>query len=196
MNDADPRTPSAADEARPRPQYGEYATPEEQRARIRRPEVTEALEAGVAPQPEHAPDPRVASKPGPMPVPATRGGQIDRIVTFGLLIYGLFSVVTTIIQLLNFPEYANNFARVFQVDATFTNLTAGYLWGAAAAAVTGIGWLLTAVFTWRSMKRGRISFWIPIVGALVSTVIAAVLSLIGMASDPQFLTAVMGTVSN
>jgi hypothetical protein len=52
------------------------------------------------------------------------------------------------------------------------------------------------MFTWRSMRRGRISFWIPIVGALVSTVIAAVLSLIGMASDPQFLTAVMGTVSN
>ncbi len=131
-----------------------------------------------------------------MPVPTTRGGQIDRIVTFGLLIYGLFSVVTSIIQLLNFPEYANNFARVFRVDATFTNLTAGYLWGAAAAAVTGIGWLLTAMFTWRSMKRGRISFWIPIVGALVSTVIAAVLSLVGMASDPQFLSAVMGSVSN
>lgn len=194
MSDVEPRTP--ADEARPRPQYGEYATPEEQRARIQRPEVTEALEAGVAPQPEPAVEQRAAAKPAPMPVPTTRGGRIDRIVTFGLLIYGLFSVVTTIIQLLNFPEYANNFARVFRVDATFTNLTAGYLWGAAAAAVTGIGWLFTALFTWRSMKRGRISFWIPIVGALISTIIAAVLSLIGMSSDPQFLSAVMGSVSN
>ncbi|MDZ5144441.1 DUF6264 family protein [Microbacterium testaceum] len=194
MSDVEPRTP--ADEARPRPQYGEYATPEEQRARIRRPEVTEALEAGVAPQPEPVAPSSSAAKPAPTPVSTTRGGQIDRIVTFGLLIYGLFSVVTSIIQLLNFPEYANNFARVFRVDATFTNLTAGYLWGAAAAAVTGIGWLLTAMFTWRSMKRGRISFWIPIVGALVSTVIAAVLSLVGMASDPQFLSAVMGSVSN
>ncbi|WP_191966810.1 DUF6264 family protein [Microbacterium testaceum] len=194
MSDVEPRTP--ADEARPRPQYGEYATPEEQRARIQRPEVTEALEAGVAPQPEPVAPQRAAATSAPMPVPATRGGRIDRIVTFGLLIYGLFSVVTTIVQLLNFPEYANNFARVFRVDATFTNLTAGYLWGAAAAAVTGIGWLLTAMFTWRSMKRGRISFWIPIVGALISTIIAAVLSLIGMASDPQFLSAVMGSVSN
>lgn len=194
MSDVEPRTP--ADEVRPRPQYGEYATPEEQRARIQRPEVTEALEAGVAPQPKPVVEQRASSKPAPMPVPTTRGGRIDRIVTFGLLVYGLFSVVTTIIQLLNFPEYANNFARVFRVDATFTNLTAGYLWGAAAAAVTGIGWLLTALFTWRSMKRGRISFWIPIVGALISTIIAAVLSLIGMSSDPQFLSAVMGSVSN
>ncbi|MDR6691389.1 hypothetical protein J2X55_002301 [Microbacterium sp. 1154] len=194
MSNVEPRTP--ADEIRPRPQYGEYATPEEQRARIQRPEVTEALEAGVAPQPEPVVEQRASSKPAPMPVPTTRGGRIDRIVTFGLLVYGLFSVVTTIIQLLNFPEYANNFARVFRVDATFTNLTAGYLWGAAAAAVTGIGWLFTALFTWRSMKRGRISFWIPIVGALISTIIAAVLSLIGMSSDPQFLSAVMGSVSN
>jgi hypothetical protein len=194
VSDVEPRTP--ADEARPRPQYGEYATPEEQRARIQRPEVTEALEAGVAPQPEPIVEQRAAAKPASMPVPTTRGGRIDRIVTFGLLVYGLFSVVTTIIQLLNFPEYANNFARVFRVDATFTSLTAGYLWGAAAAAVTGIGWLFTALFTWRSMKRGRISFWIPIVGALISTIIAAVLSLIGMSSDPQFLSAVMGSVSN
>jgi len=194
MSDVEPRTP--ADGARPRPQYGEYATPEEQRARIRRPEVTEALEAGVAPEPEPVADQRATAKPAPMPVPTTRGGKIDRIVTFGLLIYGFFSVITTIIQLLNFPEYANNFARVFRVDATFTNLTAGYLWGAAAAAITGIGWLLTAVLTWRSMKRGRISFWIPIVGALVFATIAALLSIVGMASDPQFLSAVMSSASN
>ncbi|OZD53400.1 hypothetical protein CH252_11555 [Rhodococcus sp. 06-1477-1B] len=196
MSDVDPRTPAAADESRPRPQYGEYATPEEQRARIRRPEVTEALEAGVAPQPEPVAEKAPPATPTPMPVPTTRGGRVDRIVTFGLLIYGLFTVVTTIIQLLNFPEYANNFARVFRVDATFTNLTAGYVWGAAAAAVTGIGWLFTAMLTWRSMKRGRISFWIPLVGAVITSIVAAVLSLVGMSSDPQFLTAIMGSVSN
>ena len=37
--------PSAPDE-RPRPQYGEYATPEEQRARIQQPDATWALETG------------------------------------------------------------------------------------------------------------------------------------------------------
>ncbi len=40
-------TPSAPEE-RPRPQYGEYATPEEQRARIQHPDVTWALETGQA----------------------------------------------------------------------------------------------------------------------------------------------------
>ena len=38
MSDPDPR---------PRPQYGEYASPEEQRARIAKPDVTDALSTGV-----------------------------------------------------------------------------------------------------------------------------------------------------
>ncbi len=107
---------------RPRPQFGEYATPEEQRARIQRPEVTEALEAGVAPQPERE-SPAAAKAPVALAAPATGGARVDRIVTFGLLFYGLFSVVTTIVQLLNFPEYAERGAQMLGVTATFTNLS-------------------------------------------------------------------------
>jgi hypothetical protein len=45
MSDQTPDSPA-------RPQYGEYATAEEQRARIRQPDVTESLAAGrMAPEP-------------------------------------------------------------------------------------------------------------------------------------------------
>jgi len=182
--------------SRPRPQFGEYATPEEQRARIQRPEVTEALDAGVAPQPAPTPEPARAAQPAAagFPVPTTRGARVDRIVTFGLLFYGLFSVVTTIIQLLNFPEYAETGARMLGVEATFTNLSAGYVWGAAAAAVYGIGWLATAVLTWRRMKRGRLAFWIPLVGFVVTALIAGICVTIALVGDPQFMSAIVNTV--
>ncbi|MCW2164979.1 hypothetical protein B0I12_002114 [Microbacterium hydrothermale] len=176
---------------RPRPQFGEYATAEEQRARIQRPEVTEALEAGVAPQPAPAPE-----APAAFSVPATRGGRVDRIVTFGLLFYGLFSVVTTIVQLLNFPEYAERGAQMLGVTATFTNLSAGYVWGAAAAFVYGIGWLLTAVFTWRRLKSGRLAFWIPLVGFVATALVAGVCITMALVGDQQFMTAIIDSVPN
>ncbi|KQR24894.1 DUF6264 family protein [Microbacterium sp. Leaf151] len=194
MSDASSENP----EARPRPQYGEYATPEEQRARIQRPEVTEALEAGVAPQPEppaaapaSAPTPAAAPRPG-----ALRGPLWDRIITGGLLAYGLVSTVSTIVQLLDFPRYAESAAAVLSVDATYTNLQAGYVWGAAAALVYGIGWLLTALLTWRRLRRGRIAFWIPLAGFVATALIAGVCVTLALVGDQQFMTAIIGSAPN
>lgn len=188
MSDASSENPAA----RPRPQYGEYATPEEQRARIQRPEVTEALDAGVAPQPEQS-EPTPAPAAGPRPG-ALRGPLWDRIITGGLLAYGLVSTVSTIVQLLDFPRYAESAAGVLGVDATYTNLQAGYVWGAAAALVYGIGWLLTALLTWRRLRHGRIAFWIPIAGFVATALIAGVCVTLALVGDPQFMTAIMGSV--
>lgn len=199
MSDADQRPAGPGSDAgdvgaRPRPQFGEYATPEEQRARIQRPEVTEALDAGVAPQPEPiAPSaaPATASGPG-----GFRGPLWDRILAGGLLAYGLVSTVSTIVQLLDFPAYAEAAAKVLGVDVSFTNLSAGYLWGAAAAFVYGIGWLLTAMFTWRRLKRGRIAFWIPLVGFVGTALVAGVCVTAALLGDQQFMNALIGSVPN
>ena len=42
--------PEVGPDGRPRPRFGEYASAEEQRARITQPDVTDALSAGVAPE--------------------------------------------------------------------------------------------------------------------------------------------------
>ncbi|WP_295790229.1 DUF6264 family protein [uncultured Microbacterium sp.] len=175
---------------RPRPQYGEYATPEEQRARIQRPEVTEALDAGVAPAPAADPEPSTVA------TPLARGPRWDRILTFGLLVYGLVSTVSTIVQLLDFPNYAESAARILGSQASYTNLSAGYVWGAAAALTYGIGWLVTAVLTWRRLGRGRVAFWIPLVGFAVTATIAAVCVTVALTSDPQFMSGLLAAVPN
>jgi hypothetical protein len=170
---------------RPRPQYGEYATPEEQRARIQRPEVTESLEAGVAPrsEPSVAVPSAAAPKPGPL---------ADRFVTFGLLIYGFVTVVSTIIQLLDFPGYAERAAQIFGVEATYTALNAGYVWGAVAAVAYGVGYLVTAWLTWRRLRRGRIAFWVPLVGFVATTMVASVCITIALTSDPSYFSSLTG----
>ncbi|MFJ4039292.1 DUF6264 family protein [Microbacterium sp. NPDC090007] len=178
---------------RPRPQYGEYASPEEQRARIQRPEVTEALDAGVAPQPSVEPTPAPAAGTASARV---RGPRWDRILTFGLLVYGLVSSVSTIVQLLDFPNYAESAARILGSEASYTNLSAGYVWGAAAALAYGVGWLVTALLTWRRLGRGRVAFWVPLVGFAATAAIAAVCVTIALTADPQFMSGLLAVVPN
>lgn len=179
MSETDPR---------PRPQYGEYATPEEQQARIQRPEVTEALEAGQAPQSEK-PAPAAPVVGASTTAPLSRGARIDRGATFGLLIYGLITVVTTIPQLLDFPTTAETLAdRMGASDTAFTNLSGGFVLGAVAAAIYGIGWLATAALTWRRLKRGRISFWVPLAGFAVTTFLASIVIMFALLGDPGFIT--------
>ena len=120
-------TPAPEQSERPerpeRPEYGEYATPEEQRARIQQPDATFALSAGqsldvpAAPVPPAPPygsaGPASASPPplqpgAPPPVvpsasdsarPVRRPRMRDRVLTFALLGYGLYNVLTSIPQI-------------------------------------------------------------------------------------------------
>ena len=74
-----------SDEDRPEPKYGVYATPEEQRARIQKPDATWALETG-----ESVTDAAASASVGNDGTPRSavdpaRSRAIDRIVTFALL---------------------------------------------------------------------------------------------------------------
>ena len=55
------------------------------------------------------------------------------------------------------------------VDVELADPAAGRPWGIAAALVLAIGWLLTAALSWWSLRRGRLTWWIPVVGGIVFT---------------------------
>lgn len=172
---------------RPRPQYGEYATPEEQRARIRQPEASAALEDGrspSAPIDQRAPvDPVI---PGPVAGtrPATRPRFVDRVITFALLGYGLFTVLGSIPAATDYTQFATTFLQVFGVDQALSDPASARGWGLAAALVLGIGWVATLGLSWISLRAGRISFWIPLVGGVVFNLVSSVLLVAPLMADP------------
>jgi hypothetical protein len=171
-------------DARPRPQYGEYATPEEQRARIRQPDATDALSAGVAPETTLDVAP---AAPVQAPPVARRDRRADRIITIALLAYGLFTVVTTLPQLIDFTSFAEQWMSMAGIDATFSNAAQGRLWGSIAAVVFVVGWLATALLSWLSMRRGRLSWWIPLVGAVGTFLLASICLAIPLVTDPAIV---------
>ncbi|WP_396668045.1 DUF6264 family protein [Microbacterium sp. R86528] len=192
MNDAiDPR---------PRPQYGEYATVEEQQARIRQPDITQALDTGVvADVPEGQLSPDVV--PAETPLAGNSGARrevrrrpFDRAATIGLLVYGLITVVTSFTELVEYNPYAEQMLSMMGVDTDLAATIVGQSWGIAAALVLVFGWFVTAVLSWMSMSRGRISWWIPLVGAFVFTGVSALLMLVPLMNTPGVWQAILDSV--
>jgi hypothetical protein len=182
------------DAPRPAPQYGEYATPEQQRELIRR-------SGGTPPEADGAPGaapPPAPVAPAPVPpalaarsagdsadgAPTRRG---DRFVTIALLAYGLFTVVTTVPQLVRYSSFAQSWLEMAGIQAEFTAVESGRLWGGIAAAVFAIGWIATTLISWWMLTRGRISWWIPIVGAVVTFVVVSIGVSVPLMSDPAIV---------
>lgn len=178
---------------RPRPRFGEYATPEEQRARIRQPDVTWSLETGqsVAPTPTAASSTPPAAAGTPAEASAMRPPRLaDRVATIALLAYGLFNVLSSIPAFLDYGAYADTMFTLLGVQAELRDPAAGRPWGIAAALVLSIGWIATAVLSWWNLRRGRLTWWIPLVAGVVVTSTAGMLMVVPLMNDPAVWQAV------
>ncbi|MGV9768424.1 DUF6264 family protein [Microbacterium sp. NPDC003461] len=182
MSDALPPRPHRDEQPTPpRPQFGELATPEEQRRR---------MQANPLPVPPPAPEPQAAR----VPVAGARprnGRMADRIITVGLLVYGLVNTVVSIPQMTDYATYAETLLSLMGVDATLSDPAGARGWGLAAALVMGLGWLLTAVLSYLRLRAGRLAFWIPIVGAIVFLGISGGLLTVPLLNDPAVLDALL-----
>lgn len=161
-----------------RPQYGELATPEEQRRAAGLPPVEEIVAEPVPTEP--------ASEPVVEAVPR-RPHPVDRVVTVGLLAYGLFNVIFTAVSYLDLTRVMNESMKILGIDGEFTNYDQGKLWGSIAAVVLVVGWAITAAASVRRLRRAKITWWVPLVGAAVTMLIASMCLAVPMLGDPAFM---------
>jgi hypothetical protein len=162
-----------------RPQYGELATPEEQRRAAGLPPLDEVVVAPVAP-----------AAPAPVPVADAlprRSHPVDRFATIALLAYGLVNLVITGLSYLDLPTVMNETMSILGIEGEFTNFAAARTWGTIAAAVLAIGWCVTAALSIRRLRRGRVTWWLPLVGAAVTMIVVSVCIAVPMMSDPAFV---------
>ena len=165
--------------SRPRPQYGEYATPEEQRARIQEPAPWQG--EPIAPIMTDAPAQSIPSAPV---AAEKRQHPVDRIITFALLAYGLVNVITSIPAFLDYGTYAEAMLGLMGADAQLSDPAAGKPWAVAAVLVLAIGWCLTTAVSVWNIRRSRVSWWIPLVGGVVFSLIAGTLMVAPLVNDP------------
>lgn len=197
---------SASADGRPRPQYGEYATPDQQRAAM-----------AVPPDPDaRAEDPPLAADAAgrsasegagtangaaggrgsaaptdPRGVAAgargmTRGGIAYRVITVGLLAFGLaqaFSLSRSFLML-----DATLSAQAQQLGITdYRPLPAVGALGVIATVAVIVLWLAAVICSFALRRRGRLAFWVPLVAGVISIALTAVAIAVGFSATPDIL---------
>ncbi|MDP3949470.1 DUF6264 family protein [Microbacterium sp.] len=178
-----------------RPQYGEYATPDEQRRLAGLPPLDAAPPIAPHTAPPAAPP---AVSVSDQPAPQASAGSVvkarrwDRVLTIGLLAYGVINVIMTGISYLDLPTVMNGSMKILGIEGEFTNFAQGRLWGTIAAVLLVVGWVITAWLSIRRLRTGKLTWWVPLVGAAVTMLIVSICIMVPMMGDPAFMAYVDG----
>ncbi|MEO7123741.1 MAG: DUF6264 family protein [Lacisediminihabitans sp.] len=183
---------------RPRPQYGEYATPEEQARALGRPapeahashDAVRAQHSSPAALPHHeavAVRPQDGAAPEGVGQVHARRRSRDAVITVTLLAIGLVWV------LLSIPS-ASDFVDTLDHTYALQGYT-GHYGPVALASTIGLAinissislWGITCAVSIVVLRRHRRAFYIPIIGAVLAGIVVLSLTLVAMLNDPGLI---------
>lgn len=168
---------------RPRPEYGEYATPDEQVAA-----GGTAIDPPEAPTGENPPETRSAAFPppttSPIPGPAPRvAPQWDVTLTMALLFFGAFSIVSSAPGYIDFSDTLTSAAAIMDIGKP-TNAGLANAFGVVALAVQIAVYTAVLVITLRRLRSKRLTFFVPLAGGVAAAVLLSVIMGVLIAVDP------------
>ena len=160
---------------RPRPQYGEYASRDDQ------------AKAAGHPAPSFAP-PTVPPAAGPTPAPSARAGtprRWDIVLSVALLAYGAVNVVAGFFQFADLGAVLEQVYTRMGIGKYTPTPLAGTL-GVVINVTSSVLFVLTALLTTRLLRRGRLAFYLPIIGGVLAWIVSFVCVAVLMFGDPAF----------
>lgn len=169
---------------RPRPQYGEYATPEEQRARIREPLPEVHIDSDV-PVYASSPAPATGVPQAGAPTPG-QAGKTQRTITIAMLAFGAVNVLMAAVSFLSFSDALTETFLAFGLERSVAEQPRPQIWGTTMLLVLVIGFLVTAYLCVRRIQAQKSSWWIALVGAVVTWVVVYAIMAAVIVSDPAF----------
>jgi hypothetical protein len=171
-----------SDVPRPRPEFGEYATPEEQRKAIKVP-LDDAEPVPVESQ--QSPTSHISVQGGPTSQAATRRATPDRLATMILLGIGLVTILLSLPALMDLPKSIDT--AFAQLDlGNYTSTALGSALGWSALVISLALWGLAAWLSFRALGKGRVAWWIPLVFGVIANIAVFVCIAFAMAGDPAF----------
>ena len=169
----------------PSPEYGEYASPEEQAKAIARSRSEEVPRSTASVPPPAPAAPVTAPTATPAAAPAA-AGVLDRLVTVVLLALGLVYLIGGAGGYLDLATTLDTVYAQFGIGE-YTPTSATSAFGIAFVASQAVIWVVSAAWSYRRLARGRRSWWVPVLGAVASFVVTVALFGALLASDPAFL---------
>jgi hypothetical protein len=160
---------------RPRPQYGEYASRDDQ-----------AKAAGL-PAPSFAP-PAVPPAAHSSAAPSAKAGtprRWDILLSFALLAYGAVNVVAGFFQFADLGAVLEQVYTTMGIGKYTPTPLAGTL-GIVINVTSSVLFVLTVIVTTRLLRRGRLAFYVPIIGGALAWIVSFVCVAVLMLGDPAF----------
>jgi uncharacterized protein (DUF697 family) len=166
-------------EMRPAPRYGEYATPQDQAQAMR---SKQPIAPGDAPSSQVGP-----AWGGPTGVESARPTprRWDLILTAVILAYATLNVVSQLFLGSSLSTVIDDFYRLQGIGKYTPTSLAGAL-SIVLNGVTAVLYVLTVAFTVRQLRRGRVAFYIPIIGGVIATLVAVAFVIVLLTGDPTF----------
>ena len=188
------------DDERPRPQYGEYATPEEVAeargplpaeptdpvsrlaAPISRPVSARGAKAGARPSPGL----RSAPPPRGTPVVARHPRQANNLITVLLLVVGIWNTVTSIPSDLDFGTVLTQGVALAGYGTVGFG-AAAHTAGIVLLAISCLLLLAAIGVSLQLIRRGRRSIWVPVVAAALYLVASLIVMTVVVANTPALM---------
>lgn len=174
---------------RARPEYGEYATPQDQADAIAKalPPISPLLTpadrpAAVTPAAPAAPPARPAE---PALAPSRPRRRWDLVLSIALLAYGLVTVLGGFVQYSDIPAIINE-AYAAQRIGEFTSIEQAETVGTTIMVANLVLYAITAFVTVRLLRARRLAFYVPLIGGAAAATISVILILTLVVNDPAF----------
>lgn len=163
---------------RPRPEYGEYATPEEQAEAIGT--VPEAMQ-DITPQ-------AIVDVPAATPaaaLPVQR--RWDLVLTIVLVAVGTYVTFSSLSVYADLGGFMQEVYATYGYTGTLADPSLASAVGIALNIVQPVLLVLAVVLAARSLRAGRVTFWIPLAAGVLAFVIWFVLVVVIFVSDPGLM---------
>jgi len=188
-------------DTRPRPEYGEYASPAEQAeamgiseaelAAVTAPkpapgkpadEVEAKIEptAGLLPPPR--PEDAIPLPPPPAPA-AAKNRRWDRAATYAMLFVGIYWLVVFTASFRDLGTAMEQTTKMLDLGE-FTSFALADSFGFWLSIIVPVVYVITAGIAIVRVRAGKLAFFVPLIGAGVGGVITLVFFTILMYSDP------------
>jgi hypothetical protein len=188
-------------DTRPRPEYGEYASPAEQAeamgiseaelAAVTAPKPApgkpaDEVEAKIEPTADLLPPPRpedaIPLPPPPAPA-AAKNRRWDRAATYAMLFVGIYWLVVFTASFRDLGTAMEQTTKMLDLGE-FTSFALADSFGFWLSIIVPVVYVITAGIAIVRVRAGKLAFFVPLIGAGVGGVITLVFFTILMYSDP------------
>lgn len=112
-------------------------------------------------------------------------GSANRLATVALLALGLVYLIGGAGSYLALPESLDMLYQQWGIGSYAATSLASTI-GIAVVVSQAVIWIATALLAVRRLRKGRSSWWIPLIGAVVTVIVTAIFMAVVIMSDPTF----------